>query len=84
MIRIVDGHVYRNGVREKDSYIEPCLGASECDFPTTITVAPGDYYMMGDNRPDSLDSRFWGPIPKAWIIGKAFFTYWPPDRIGFL
>ncbi len=40
--------------------------------------------MMGDNRPDSLDSRFWGPVPKAWIIGQAFMTYWPPSRVGFL
>jgi signal peptidase I len=83
-IFIRDGHVYRNGVREADSFTEPCNGASECNFRTPITVPPGDYYMMGDNRPDSLDSRFWGPIPKAWIIGKAFFTYWPPDRIGLL
>ncbi len=78
------GHVFRNGVREKDSYTIPCAGGGECNFPATITVPAGDYYMMGDNRPDSLDSRFWGPVPKAWIIGKAFFTYWPPDRIGFL
>jgi signal peptidase I len=40
--------------------------------------------MMGDNRPDSEDSRFWGPVPKAWIIGRAFLTYWPPSRLGFL
>jgi signal peptidase I len=83
-LSIRDGHVYRNGVREKDSFTVPCDGASECNFPATITIPPGDYYMMGDNRPDSLDSRFWGPVPKAWIIGQAFFTYWPPDRIGFL
>lgn len=83
-LSIRDGHVYRNGVREKDSFTMPCDGATECNFPATITVPRGDYYMMGDNRPDSLDSRFWGPVPKAWIIGKAFFTYWPPDRIGFL
>jgi signal peptidase I len=38
--------------------------------------------MMGDNRGESDDSRFWGPIPRDWIIGKAFATYWPPDRIG--
>lgn len=83
-LSIRDGHVYRDGVREKDSFTEPCDDASECNFPATITVPRGDYYMMGDNRPDSLDSRFWGPVRKAWIIGKAFFTYWPPDRIGFL
>jgi signal peptidase I len=83
-IQIVGGHVYRDGVRENDSYIEPCNGIGSCDFPGTITVPRGDYYMMGDNRGVSDDSRFWGPVPKAWIIGKAFFTYWPLSRIGFL
>ncbi len=83
-ISIRNGHVIRNGVPEKDPYIVPCDGAAACNFPGTITIPTGDYYMMGDNRPDSEDSRFWGPVPKAWIIGQAFFTYWPPDRIGFL
>ncbi len=83
-IQIINGHVYRDGIAEKDSYIDPCNGLGACDFPGTITVPRGDYYMMGDNRGVSDDSRFWGPVPKAWIIGKAFFTYWPPSRIGFL
>jgi signal peptidase I len=83
-IQIINGRVYRDGVREKDSYIEPCNGLGACNFPGTITVPRGDYYMMGDNRGESDDSRFWGPVPKSWIIGKAFFTYWPPGRIGFL
>lgn len=83
-LSIRDGHVYRNGKREKDSYTIPCDGSGECDFPGTITIPPGDYYMMGDNRPDSLDSRFWGPVPKKWMIGEAFLTYWPPDRVGIL
>ncbi len=83
-LSIRDGHVFRNGVRERAPFAEPCVGGGECDFPKPITIPPGDYYMMGDNRPDSLDSRFWGPVPRAWIIGEAFLTYWPPDRIGFL
>jgi signal peptidase I len=83
-IQIIDGHVYRDGVREKDPYIEPCGGDSSCNFRTPIVVPPGDYFMMGDNRGASDDSRFWGPVPDKWVIGVAFFTYWPPDRIGFL
>ena len=83
-LSIVNGHVIRNGKPESDSYIVQCDGDAACNFPQTITVPRGDYYMMGDNRPDSEDSRFWGPVPRAWIIGKAFLTYWPPDRIGFL
>lgn len=83
-LQIINGHVIRNGVPEADAYTIPCGPLAICNFPRTIIVPKGDYYMMGDNRPDSEDSRFWGPVPRAWIIGQAFFTYWPPDRIGVL
>jgi signal peptidase I len=83
-IKIVEGHVIRNGKREKDSYIRPCPGVSECNFPVPIKIPPGHWFMMGDNRGESDDSRFWGPVPTGWIIGGAFATYWPPDRIGVL
>jgi signal peptidase I len=83
-ITISGGHVIRNGVREKDSYIAPCGSDASCNFPKSITIPPGDYFMMGDNRGASDDSRFWGPVPDKWVIGVAFATYWPPDRIGFL
>jgi signal peptidase I len=83
-IAIVDGHVYRNGARESDSYIAPCQPGQSCNFPQPVVVPPGEYFMMGDNRGASDDSRFWGPVPDKWLIGVAFFTYWPPDRIGFL
>lgn len=82
-LRITDGHVYRNGIEEHGSYIQPCtLGPGQCTFSQTIKVPAGDYYMMGDNRGISDDSRYWGPVPQAWIIGTAFATYWPLDRIG--
>ena len=79
---IRDGHVYRNGVKEQDDYIAPCGADSSCNFLKPIKIPPGEYFMMGDNRGLSDDSRFWGPVPDKWLIGVAFFTYWPPDRLG--
>ena len=63
--------------------IEPCAGLGSCDFPRPITIPPDHWFMMGDNRGQSADSSFWGPVPSDWLIGQAVFTYWPPDRIGF-
>jgi len=84
-LSIKEGHPVVNGVEKKNEpYITPCGEASACNLPKTITIPPGDYYMMGDNRGASDDSRFWGPVPRSWIIGEAFATYWPPDRIGLL
>jgi signal peptidase I len=82
-LQIQDGHVIRNGRREADAYIRACGGGMGCTFRGTITVPDGSYFLMGDNRGESDDSRFWGPVPKKWIIGTAIATYWPPDRIGF-
>lgn len=84
VLRIVDGHVIRNGKREADGYITACGGAAECSFSQSIRVPAGDYYMMGDNRGDSDDSRYWGPVAQRYIIGVAFFTYWPLSRVGIL
>ena len=47
------------------------------------TVPDGEYFMMGDNRSESCDSRQWGSVPRNDLIGTVFFVYWPPDRIGF-
>ncbi len=84
-LSIRNGHRVVNGVEVKESFINLCEGSGPpCDMPKTVTIPPNDYFMMGDNRSASDDSRFWGPVPRAWIIGEAFFTYWPPDRVGFL
>jgi signal peptidase I len=87
-IYISGGHVFRKAagtstfLAEKDSYINPCGSSPECNFPKPIKIPAGHWFMMGDNRGESDDSRFWGPVPTAWIIGPAVATYWPPDRIG--
>jgi signal peptidase I len=83
-IAIRNGRVVRNGKLQKERYIRPCTGGEACDFPIPVKVPPGDWFMMGDNRGSSDDSRFWGPVPRDWIIGGAFATYWPPRRIGLL
>jgi signal peptidase I len=84
-LKILNGYVWRNGKKETGSYIQKCdtSPGADCNFPETIVVPAGDYYMMGDNRGNSLDSRYWGPVPQKWIVGVAFATYWPLDRIGF-
>ena len=52
-------------------------------FNKTWRVPKGDYFMMGDNRGGSCDSRSWGPVPRANLIGPVIFRYWPLNRIGF-
>jgi signal peptidase I len=84
-IAIKNGHVILNGKLQKEPFanFSGCTDDTTCTYLKAITVPRGDYFMMGDNRDNSDDSRFWGPVPRAWIIGVAFATYWPPDRIGF-
>jgi signal peptidase I len=76
-IYVLDGDVYRKRygssefVRERDSYIRACGSRPECNFPDPITVSSGQWFLMGDNRGESNDSRFWGPVPTAWIVGPV-------------
>jgi signal peptidase I len=67
---------------------EPYLSAQRrledsSHFRQTWHVPKGEYFMMGDNRAESCDSRAWGAVPRDKLIGTVFFVYWPPDRIGF-
>jgi signal peptidase I len=81
-IAIENGHVWRNGVAAKEPFARSCT-SSDCNL-NSITVPKGMYFLMGDNRGNSDDSRFWGPVPRKWIIGKAVVSYWPPDSVGGL
>jgi signal peptidase I len=82
-LSIREGHAVVNGKEQTESFTAPC-GGGECTFDQEIKIPPGHFFMMGDNRGASDDSRFWGPIPEKWIIGQAFFTYWPVKRVGLL
>jgi signal peptidase I len=80
-IEVRDGHVIRNGRRAREPFTAPCGGGPECDL-APIVVPADHYFLMGDNRGNSDDSRYWGPIARSQVIGRAIATYWPPGRIG--
>lgn len=77
-----NGFVYINGRK----LIEPYVKADRRDTATSYPrrkIPPGTYFMMGDNRQQSCDSREWGSVPRKNLIGEVFAVYWPPNRIGF-
>jgi signal peptidase I len=81
-VRIKDGLVYVDGKPLKESYLsEEYFDSGSLD---EIRVPDGYVFVMGDNRPNSLDSRVFGPIPEDKIIGKAILIYWPLNRIRWL
>lgn len=90
-LKIIRGHAWINGKQLNEPYINPggsCdvpdAVSSDCTYSLEITIPPDSFFMMGDNRDASDDSRYWGPVPKQNVIGEAFVTYWPPKRIGLL
>lgn len=85
-IALQNSTYYVNGQPLEEDYIP-------ADFETlpgnylkgrTVTLGPDEYFVSGDNRPYSSDSRAWGPISKNEIVGRAFFRYWPPQVVGVI
>jgi signal peptidase I len=79
-LRIEHGHVYVNGTLLKESYV-PAKYADDRSEPETVIPA-GKYFMMGDHRSISSDSREFGPVARSLVYGRAAFVYWPVDQAG--
>ncbi len=75
-----DGYVFVNGRKLDEPYIGEGRRSGEEFGP--VKVPENGYFMMGDNRSQSCDSREWGSVPRDNLIGKVFATYWPPNRIS--
>ena len=84
-LELRSGKLLLNGEPFEEPYVEndPC----EPGYPKTcsfgpVTVPEDHYFMMGDNRTRSVDSRFFGPVPEDDLIGEALVRFWPPNRAG--
>jgi len=85
-VEIREGKIFINGQELKEDYLPLGFithsGAYTSRGP--ISLGPNEYFVMGDNRDHSSDSRYWGPIDENDIVGRVFFRYWPPDKSGLV
>jgi signal peptidase I len=82
VVSIREGQVYINGQLVEERYVP--RGYQDADSYPLVRVREGHYYVLGDHRNASNDSRSWGLVPRKYIYGKAVFRYWPVVKAGFL
>jgi signal peptidase I len=85
-IAVHDNHIYVNNQPVDEPYLpqEVQILPGPATRDKTITLGPEEYFVCGDNRPYSSDSRSWGPIQKSDIVGRAFLRYWPTNVMGMI
>src|SRR3989344_4711915 len=84
-VAIRGGRVFINGKLLEEPYLAESLATGTGSFleeGREYTVPEGQYFVMGDNRPNSADSRFWGPVTKKKMSGRAWVIYWPLNLAG--
>ena len=84
-VEIKDGSILIDGKPVKQEMIESIYYYNRGEYGGTgqkIAVPKDSFYVLGDNSGSSRDSRYWGFVPKKYLLGKAFFRYWPPRAIG--
>lgn len=84
-LKVENNSVYVNGRLLKEPYLQPNIPTPSGSFLTEgqqVKVGDNQYFVFGDNRTHSSDSREWGPVTREEIVGRVFFRYWPPQAFG--
>ena len=83
IVEVREGRILINGAELQEPYLDPQLNLARSNQPA-VAIKEHYYFVMGDNRDHSSDSRIWGLVPEKYIYGKALLRYWPPSSIQFI